>query len=137
MARCPRTDPGRGASLNRSSSAELFSKGLEDDDEEPAIRHESKAKILLKQGGPLVNKGTSSSAGLLVIGGVMYSNSSSSNSMGSVAEPIPLTRGLPSEHLHKRSAIKSTLASKITLSARISSSSCVRRTTSSQLTSSS
>src|ERR1700753_1440451 len=123
MARCPRTDPGRGAPLNRSSSAELSSKGLDNEDEEPAKCHESKAKILLKQGGPLVNKGTFSSAGLLVIRGVTYSNSSSSNSMGSAAEPIPHTRGLPSEHLHKRSAIKLTLASKITLSARTSSSS--------------
>src|ERR1700753_838651 len=73
-----------------------------------------KAKILLIQGGPLVNEGTSSSVGLLVIGGVTYSNSSSSSSIGAAAEPIPRTRGLPSEHLHKRSAIESTLASKIT-----------------------
>src|ERR1700753_2407556 len=136
MARCPRTDPGRGASLNRSSSAELSSKGL-DDNEEPAKTPYIKAKILLKQGGPLVNEGTSSSVGLLVIGGVTSSSSSSSNSMGSAAEPIPLTRGLLSEHLHKRSAIKSTLASKITLSAQTSSSSCVRWTTSSLLASNS
>src|ERR1700753_353334 len=137
MARCPRTNPGRGASLNRSSSAELSIKGLEDDNEEPAKCHESKAKILLKQGGPLVNEGTSSSAGLLVIGGITYSNSSSSNSKGSAAEPIPRTRGLVSEHLHRRSAIESTLASKITLSARSSSSSWESRTTSSRLASSS
>src|SRR6201990_2022262 len=123
MARCPRTDPGRGASLNRSSSAELSSKGLEDDEEPAKKRHESKAKILLIQGGPLVNEGASSSVGLLVIGGVTYSNSSSSSSIGAAAELIPRTRGLPSEHLHKRSAIESTLASKITLSARSSSSS--------------
>src|ERR1700759_5232055 len=84
----------------------------------PLKRHESKAKILLIQGGPLVNEGTSSSVGLLVIGGVTYSNSSSSNSIGAAAEPFPLTRGLPSEHLHKRSAIESTLASKITLGAK-------------------
>src|ERR1700753_1271486 len=136
MVRCPRTDPGRGASLNRSSSAELSNRGLEDD-EEPAKRHESKANILLIQGGPLVNEGTSSSVGLLVIGGVTYSTSSSSSSIGAAAEPIPLTRGLPSEHLHKRSAIESTLASKITLSAQSSSSSWESRTTSSLLASSS
>src|ERR1700753_1602507 len=136
MARCPCTDPGRGASptapLLRSSPSRDWTttRNL-------LIRHESEAKILLKQGGPLVNEGTSSSVGLLVIGGVTYSNSSSSSSMGSTAEPVPRTRGLPSEHLHKCSAIESTLASKITLSARISSSSCVRRTTSSQLASSS
>src|ERR1700753_3630029 len=123
MARCPCTNPGRGAPLNRSSSAELSIKGLDDNDEEPAKRHESKAKILLKQGGPLVNEGTFFSAGLLVIGGVTYSNSSSSNSKGLAAEPIPRTQGLLSEHLHKRSAIESTLSSKITLSAQPSSSS--------------
>src|ERR1700753_742222 len=137
MACCPRTDPGRGAPLNCSSSAELSIKGLDDNNEEPAIRHESKAKILLKQGGPLVNEGTSSSAGLLVIGGVTYSNSLSSNSKGSAAEPIPLTQGLPSEHLHKHSAIESTLASKIALSAWTSSSSRESQTTSSLLVSSS
>src|SRR6201995_3406728 len=103
----------------------------------PLKHHESKAKILLIQGGPLVNEGASSSVGLLMIGGVTYSNSSSSNSMGSAAEPIPRTRGLPSEHLHRRSAIELTLASKITLSARTSSSSCVRWTTSSLLASNS
>src|ERR1700753_3878648 len=130
MARCPCTNPGRGISLNCSSSAELSSKGL-DDDEEPAKRHESKAKILLIQGGPLVNEGASSSVGLLVIGGVTYSTPSSSNSMGSAAKPIPRTRGLLSEHLHKHSAIESTLASKITLSARSSSSSWESRTISS------
>src|ERR1700753_1344329 len=92
-------------------------------------------KSLLKQGGPLVNEGTSSSVGLLVIGGVTYSSSSSSNSMGSAAEPTPRTRGLPSEHLHKRSAIESTLASKITLSAQSSSSSWESRTISSPLSS--
>src|ERR1700753_1633714 len=123
MACCPCTNPGSGASLNHSSSAELSSKGLEDDDEEPAICHESKAKILLKQGGPLVNEGTSSSTGLLVIGGVTYSNSSSSNSKGSAAEPILCTLGLVSEHLHRCSAIESTLASKMTLSAQTSSNS--------------
>src|ERR1700753_1944669 len=96
-----------------------------------------KAKSLLKQGGPLVNEGASSSVGLLVIGGVTYSNSSSSSSIGAAAEPIPRTQGLPSEHLHKRSAIKSTLASKITLSARSSSTSWESRTTSSRLASSS
>src|ERR1700753_695697 len=79
--------------------------------------HESKAKILLIQGEPGTNLETSSSAGLLVIGGVTYSNSSSSNSKGSAAEPIPRTRGLISEHLHRCSAIELTLASKITLSA--------------------
>src|ERR1700753_917306 len=79
-----------------------------------------KVKIPLIQGGPLVNEGTSSSVGLLVIGGVTYSNSSSSSSIGAAAEPIPLTRGLPSEHLHKRSAIESTLVSRIPLSARSS-----------------
>ena len=100
-------------------------------------RHESEAKILLIQGGPLVNEGTSSLAGLLVIGGVTYSNSSSSNSMGSAAEPIPRTRGLPSEHLHKCSAIESTLASKITLLARTSFSSEESQTISSLLVSSS
>src|ERR1700753_505243 len=103
----------------------------------PLNRHESKAKILLKQGGPLVNEGTSSSVGLLVIGGVTYSNSSSSNSMGSAAEPIPHARGLPSSHLHKHSTIESTLASKMTLSAWTSSSSCMRQTTSSRLASNS
>src|ERR1700759_3729131 len=103
----------------------------------PLKRHESKAKILLIQGGPWINEGTSSSVGLLVIGGVTYSSSSSSNSIGAAAEPIPLTRGLPSEHLHKCSAIESTLASKITLSARSSSSSWESRTTSSRLTSNS
>src|SRR6201990_1933971 len=95
--------------------------------------HESEAKILLIQGGPLINEGTSSSVGLLVIGGVTYSNSSSSSSIGAAAESIPLTRGLVSEHLHRRSAIESTLASKITLSARSSSSSWESRTTSSLL----
>src|ERR1700753_1039128 len=86
---------------------------------------------------PGTNSGTSSSAGLLVIGGVTYSNSLSSNSKGSAAEPIPHTQGLLSEHLHKRSTIESTLASKSTLLARTTSSSCVRRTTSSLLASSS
>src|ERR1700753_1968380 len=96
-------------------------------------RHESKAKILLIQGGPGTNLGTSSSAGLLVIGGVTYSSSSSSNSKGPAAEPIPRTQGLLSSHLHKRSAIESTLASKITLSARTSSSSRESWTTTSLL----
>src|ERR1700753_3628308 len=137
MARCPRTDPGRGASLNRSSSAELSNKGLDEDEEPAKYAMSQKAKSLLKQGGPWVSKGTSSPVGLLVIGGVTYSNSSSSSSIGAAAELIPLTRGLPSEHLHKRSAIKSTLASKITLSAQSSSSSWESRTTSSLLASSS
>src|ERR1700753_4051779 len=124
MARCPRTDPGRGAFLNRSSLPELSNNRLDDNDGEPAKEHhESKVKILLIQGGPGTNLGTSPSAGLLVIGGVTYSNSLSSNSKGSAAEPIPRTRRLLSEHLHKHSAIELTLASKITLSARTSSSS--------------
>src|ERR1700753_1471943 len=96
-----------------------------------------KDKILLIQGGPLVNEGASSSVGLLVIGGVTYSNSSSSSSIGAAAESLPRTRGLASEHLHKRHAIESTLASKMTLSARSSSSSWESRTSSSLLASSS
>src|ERR1700753_2670264 len=36
MACCPRTNPGRGTSLNRSSSAELSINGLEELDEDPA-----------------------------------------------------------------------------------------------------
>src|SRR6201992_1540124 len=107
MARCPCTDPGRGASLNRSSVAELSINRLEELDEEPAKNHsESKAKILLIQGGPCTNLGTSSSAGLLVISGVTYSGSSSSNSNGTAVKPNPLTQGLPLEHLHKCSAIE-------------------------------
>src|ERR1700753_1189390 len=75
-----------------------------------------KAEFLLIQGGPWTNEG-SSSAGLLVIGGVTYSSSSSSNSNGSAADPTPHVRGLVSEHLHRRSAIDSIRASSITLSA--------------------
>src|ERR1700753_2815657 len=118
MARCPCTDPGRGAARSHSSSAELSINGLEELDKDPAKkRHESKAKILLIQGGPGTNLGSSSSAGLLVIGGVTYSKSSSSNSKGLAADPAPRVRGLPSEHLHRRSDIESTRASRITLSA--------------------
>src|ERR1700753_1330020 len=118
MARCPCTDPGRGAARSHSSSAELSINGLEELDKDPAKkRHESKAKIVLIQGGPGTNLGTSSSARLLVISRVTYSNSSSPSSRGPAAEPIPCTRGLPSEHLHKCSAIESTLTSNNTLSA--------------------
>src|ERR1700753_4051778 len=124
MARCPRTDPGRGAFLNRSSLPELSNNRLDDNDGEPAKEHhESKVKILLIQGGPGTNLGTSPSAGLLVIGGVTYSNSLSSNSKGSAAEPIPHTRGLVSEHLRTPSTIQAPLASQITLLVRTSSSS--------------
>src|SRR6201992_3014234 len=95
-----------------------------------------KAKFLLIQGGPWTNEGTSS-AGLLVNGGVTYSNSSSSSSKGSAADPIPRSRGLPSEHLQRRSAIESILASNITLSAFRSSTSWDNLTISSLLASSS
>src|ERR1700753_3068699 len=95
-----------------------------------------KAKFLLIQGGPWTNKGTSS-AGLLVNGGVTYSSSSSSNSNGSAADPTPRVRGLPPEHLQRRSAIESILASNITLSAFRSSTSRDNLTISSLLASSS
>src|SRR6201992_4271541 len=75
-----------------------------------------KAKFLLKQGVPWTKEGTSS-ARLLVNGGVTYSSSSSSNSNGSAADPTPRVRGLLSEHLQRRSAIESILAPNITLSA--------------------
>src|ERR1700753_1329022 len=90
----------------------------------------------LKQGGPWINEGTSS-AGLLVNGGVTYSSSSSSSSNGSVADPTPRVRGLPSEHLQRRSAIESILASSITLSALRSSTSRDNLTISSRFASSS
>src|ERR1700753_1130098 len=97
-----------------------------------------KAKFLLIQGGPWINEGTSS-AGLLVNGGVTYSSSSSSNSNGSAADPMPRVQGLLSEHLHRRSDIDSTRASRNTLSALRSSTSCDNqtKTISSLLTSSS
>src|ERR1700753_2118765 len=75
-----------------------------------------KAKFLLIQGGPWINEG-SSSAGLFGNGGVTCPASSSSSSNGSAADPIPRVRGLPSEHLQRRSVIESILASSITLSA--------------------
>src|ERR1700753_2375768 len=77
------------------------------------------------------------SAGLLVNGGVTYSSASSSNSNGSAADLTPRVRGLPSEHLQRRSAIKSILASSITLSALRSSTSRDNLTISSLLASSS
>src|ERR1700759_2054811 len=95
-----------------------------------------KAKFLLIQGGPWINEGTSST-GLFVNGGVTYSSSSSSSSNGSAADPIPRVRGLPSEHLQRRSDIESILASSITLSAFRSSTSRDKRTISSLFASSS
>src|ERR1700753_2001939 len=96
-----------------------------------------KAKFLLKQGGPWINDGTSSWAGLFVSGGVTYSNSSSSNSNGSAADPTPRVRGLPSEHLQRRSVMESIRASSITLSAFRSSTTRDNLTISSLLASSS
>src|SRR6201995_4303027 len=95
-----------------------------------------KAKFLLIQGGPWTNEGTSS-ARLLVNGGVTYSSSSSSSSNGSAADPTPRIRGLPSEHLQRRSAIESILASNITLLALRSSTSRDNLTISSRFASSS
>src|SRR6201992_840759 len=89
-----------------------------------------KAKFPLIQGGPWTNEGTPS-IGLLVNGGVTYSSSSSSSSNGSAADPTPRVRGLPSEHLQRRSVIKSIRASNITLSAFRSSTSRDKRTISS------
>src|ERR1700753_3620158 len=95
-----------------------------------------KAEFLLIQGGPWTNEGTSS-AGLLVNGGVTYSNSSSSNSNGSAADPTPHVRGLPSEHLQRRSAIELIFSSSITFLAFRSSTSRDNLTISSLLASSS
>src|ERR1700753_3186211 len=96
-----------------------------------------KSRFFLKPGGPCTNLGTFSLVRLFVIGGFTYSNSSSSNSKGSAAEPTPHTQGLPSKHLQRCSTIKSTLTSKITLSAQTSSSSLESQTPSSLLVSSS
>src|ERR1700753_557693 len=95
-----------------------------------------KAKFPLIQGGPWIKEGTSS-AGLLVNGGVTYSSSSSSSSNGSATDPTPHVRGLPSEHLQRRSAIESILISSITLSALRSSTSRDNLTISSLFASSS
>src|ERR1700753_1066220 len=50
MARCPCTDPGRGASLNHSSSVELSSKGLDDNEEPAKYAMSQKAKIPFEAG---------------------------------------------------------------------------------------